>query len=202
MNKQELFDRGESLIKRFCEANHLILPKIHVIKPFEWKIRAHCAYYRPTYIAICLERCAHIGTAGMSWSYPGNTVDRTPYGVLAHEIGHHVDVVLGDVKHGNAYNSEFSKNVRKVSGEEKLTNYCPNDGEWFAEMMRLFITNPDLLRIIRPITFRELSKWLKPVETRPYDEVLIKAPARTFEAVHKKILKAEAAAEKADAPAR
>jgi len=202
VSKRDLFDRGVIRITKFCEANNLIVPEVRVSTPDEWRIPGHCAYYRPTYIAICLERCAHIGTGGASWSYPGYTVDREPYGVLAHEIGHHVDVVLGNVKNGNAYNSEFSKNIRKASGEEKLTNYCPNDGEWFAEMMRLFITNPDLLRLTRPITFRELSKWLKPVETRPYDEVLIKAPARTFEAVHKKILKAEAAAEKAHAPAR
>jgi hypothetical protein len=52
-----------------------------------------------------------------------------------------------------SYYGGYSVNVRRRSGEKRLTSYCPNDEEWFAEMFRLFVTNHALLHEIRPKTW-------------------------------------------------
>lgn len=178
MTKSEMFADGQARIELFCRANDLQVPEVRPVHKSDWPF-AVCAYYRPTYINICLDKCANIGQHGMQWSYPGYIADRTPYGVLAHEIGHHCDRERSVGK--GPYFGEFSIQTRKASGEKRLTSYCPNDAEWFAEMMRLFITNSDLLRLLRPKTYSILSKHFAPVECRYWDDVLRDAPLRTRE---------------------
>lgn len=175
MDKQQLFENGKELATRFCQKNGLFVPEIITIEKENrlWHIDA-CGWYRVNEITIKIPCCAHIGRAGRSWSYPGWVIDRTPYGVVAHEIGHHVDLHLSRNSKVN-----FSTDIRKQSGEERLTNYCPNSSEWFAEMFRLFVTNPDLLRILRPLTYNLLLIELDPVELRPWQKVLANAPERT-----------------------
>lgn len=189
--------RGYDLIKRFCEVNGLEVPEIRIADRATWAFSV-CAYYRPTYIAICIEKCALVGKAGMQWSFPGYIADRTPYGVLAHEIGHHVDVMRGRTARmrEGTYFSEYSTAIRKESGEKKLTSYCPNDAEWFAEMMRLFITNPTMLATLRPRTFNILwNVGFRHVEPRPWNEVLAEAPSRTWDMAHKHMGRAQCGAD-------
>jgi hypothetical protein len=174
--KARLTESGKDLVESFCELNGLRTPGFDVREPQGWFVSA-CGYYRPETIHICPTRCAAIGVAGMAWSYPGYVIDRTPHGVMAHELGHHVDYCVSTVK--GSYGGDFSSMIRERSGEPKLTNYCPNDWEWFAEMFRLFVTNSDLLRCVRPATHHELSQFYNPVETRPWREVLRDAPLRT-----------------------
>lgn len=181
--KGELYLDGLCLMSRFCEANELPLPKVTNLEE-RWHFK-HCAYYRPDRgIVIHIPSCAHIGTCGQAWSYPGYFIDRTPYGVIQHELGHHVDFTLGEQR--GSYGSEFSGKMRKDSGEEKLTNYCPNDWEWFAEMFRLFATNSELLKFIRPKTYALMCKRMAPVEVRPWREVLASAPARNIQQCEKR----------------
>jgi len=177
MNKPEMLDAGVQLITRFCETNGLVVPEVQIIPRAEWPFAHTCAYYRPTFIKICLERCAHIGTAGRQWSYPGYRVDRTPYGVLAHEVGHHADYTRSVVK--GAYFGDYSRNLKAWSGEAQLTSYAPNFAEWFAEMFRLFITNSQLLKALRPKTYDLLTKDFIPVVTDDWRVVLKDAPGRT-----------------------
>ncbi|HWI05788.1 MAG TPA: hypothetical protein VNT52_18420 [Acidimicrobiales bacterium] len=185
MTKSELFAAGSLLMQIFCRVNGLTAPPIITRAAHEWPFADACAYYRPTRIEICVARCAPIGTAGPAWSYPGNTVDRTPYGVLQHELGHHADIVKSGATRG--YMSWFSADLRRASGEERLTSYCPNDGEWFAEMFRLFVTNPDLLEKLRPKTYRLIAEHFEPLDMGAWPEVLKHAPARTIEAAARKI---------------
>lgn len=189
-SKTELLERGRANISAFCKLNSLVLPDVHVTPSHKWPYDV-CAYYRPTYIEICPARCAAVGVAGPAWSYPGYVVDRTPYGVLAHELGHHADVVRSTKK--DKYYGDYSIGLRKLTKEEKLTNYCPNDAEWFAEIFRLFVTNPDLLRLLRPLTYAQLHRDFKPGETRPWYDIMKDAPERTFAAAEKKIAKAPGA---------
>jgi len=186
MKEKHLAD-GISLMQRFCEANNLIVPPVNVRPKAEWPF-GECAYYRPTYIEICLDKCAHIGKAGMAWSYPGHTVDRTPYGVIQHELGHHVDVTHS--KEFRRYRGDFSIKLRQETGEAPISGYCPDDGEWFAEIFRVFVTNPDLLRLIRPLTYKRLREQFIPVVTDPWDKVLGEAPERTKTACSKKVSEA------------
>jgi len=110
--------------------------------------------------------CAAMGYAGRQWSWPGYIVDRTPFGVLAHELGHHVEGAHG-AKGGQR------SHVWRPLDTKPLTSYCPDDNEWFAELFRLFVTNPDLFQALRPkIAHLFKADWGNPVETRPWREVL------------------------------
>lgn len=186
--RKYLFRDGVELVKRFCERNDLETPEVRPTKPQRWRFSA-CAYYRPTYIAIAIERCAAPGHGGRAWSWPGYVIDRTPYGVLAHELGHHVDYSLSREK--GAYYGDFSKELRASTQEKAITSYCPNDAEWFAEIFRLFVTNPDLLDSYRPKTYKALRERFTPVVLDPWDVVLKKAPQRTIAQAQKKIRSVE-----------
>lgn len=186
MKQQHLVD-GIALMHLFCEENGLTAPEVNVREKAGWHFGV-CAYYRPTKIELCLASCAAIGHSGMAWSYPGYTVDRTPYGVLQHELGHHIDVV--NSAQVWRYRGDFSVKLRRESGEAPISGYCPDDGEWFAEMVRVFITNPDLLRIIRPATYARLRAQYEPVVTASWDAVLAGAPERTRVACARKVQQA------------
>lgn len=183
MNKLELLNRGAELMREFCEANRLEPPTI--VESRNPERFGTCAYYRPHEITISTAACAAIGHGGPAWSYPGYVIDRTPYGVVQHEQGHAVDVFASG-ESGMTYFGEFSSAIRAASGEPKLTNYCPNDAEWFAEMMRLFITNSDLLKTVRPRTHALLVQYFFPVVDRPWSTVLEAAPGRYHDQVRRK----------------
>lgn len=183
-DKLALFTSGAHVMTRFCDRNELPAPAIARKDSHAWPFGV-CAYYRKGETTICVERCASLGTAGRAWSWPGYTVDRTPYGVLQHELGHHVDVMRSTRK-GNYY-GDFSLRLREAAGEDPITSYCPNDAEWFAEMFRVFVTNPDLLRLVRPRTYRELVSSFAPLFTDTWRDRLKDAPARTIAAAERKI---------------
>lgn len=177
-------EAGMLLVKEFLTLNGLPPVKLKIITEGAWPFH-ECAYWRADTINICLRRCAQRGRGGRAWSWPGYVVDRTPYGVVCHETGHHVDFHLS--KNTGAYFGDFSSKLRKLTGDEAITSYFPDDAEWFAEIMRLFITNPDLLRSIRPKIFARVNTYLKPVEKRTWKRVLKDAPERTKLAAQRKI---------------
>lgn len=172
-----LFERGVAHIRRWCELNGVSMPRI-----VEREGRPEfgvCAYYRDGRIDIWVQSCAALGRAGRQWSYPGYVVDRTPYGVLAHELGHHVDR-----QHGPA--GGFRSHVWRPVDAAPLTGYCPNDNEWFAELFRLFVTDPDLLRRARPkIADLFFQEWPAAAERRPWAEVLKDSPRHIAAATNK-----------------
>lgn len=186
--KREQLDAGIAMMEKWCAANMYKIPEVQIVPSSNWGVQ-FCAYYRKDVIKICLEKCGHIGYAGPAWSYPGWLADRTPYGVIAHELGHHVDLYNGMV-HRGPYYSEFSTLIRAKSGEIPITSYCPNDAEWFAEMFRVFITNPDLLRQVRPQTWALMFAHFCPVETRGWAHVLADAPARTLALAQRRVSEA------------
>ncbi len=187
-----MLDRGKDLATRFCELNGIEAPMVVEVPGDEWRFSV-CAYYRSNTTTICLKKCAGIGYAGQQWSYPGYTVDRTPYGVVQHELGHHVDVLMsGRV---GPYFGDFSQGMRERSAEAPITTYCPNHGEWFAEMFRVFVTNPDLLLALRPRTHAEMLARLKPVFADSWRERMAGAPDRTVLAAQRKV-DAEAAVQR------
>lgn len=173
-------------MERFCTANGLPIPAVVEAASERWTFGV-CAYYRRDVITISVKHCAAIGFAGMQWSFPGHSVDRTPYGVIAHELGHHVDLLNADTRRGS-YWSDFSISTREACNEQPLTSYCPNDAEWFAEMFRLFVTNPDLLSKLRPRTHAALVGRFKPVFNDSWRDRLTDAPERTIASIEKKLL--------------
>ena len=166
LKKQQLAVKGAELCVEFGERNALVgIPKtdLHIhLEP--WQVGA-CAYYRRNNIYICLPLCASPAGHGArrNYNWPSNTIDREPFGVVCHELGHHVDYHLSSSKSRQDYSGDFGIGIRKKSGEAPISGYSPNDAEWFAEMFRAFLTNPDLLRILRPKTYELLVDKFTPV---------------------------------------
>lgn len=169
MTKQAMLDLGVARMDLFCDVNRIVPPVVSVTpEPTRF---GTCAFYRSGTIYIWPPACAHIGKAARAWSYPGHSIDRTPYGVIAHELGHHVDGAHGSQPSQKGYGRSW----RVVTGEKPLTGYCRDDNEWFAEMFRLFVTNPDLLRLERPKTHALMRRTWKAVEARGWEHVLMDA---------------------------
>lgn len=182
LSKAELLDGGRRLVTQWCALNGVPEP-VTTVSDAPTRFGA-CAYYRDDTIFIHPPSCAGIGLAGRQWSFPGYVVDRTPYGVMAHELAHHVDRAHG--ARGGLYGSQW----RHYTGEPPITTYCPNDNEWFAEIFRLFLTNPDLLGKVRPRVFGLLqARWPQPVEARQWEAVLTGAE-RQIQAAQGKIKEA------------
>ena len=98
------------------------------------------------------------------------------YGVPPHELGHYIDDMM------STRSDSFSRHMHMTSKEKPITSYAPNSSEWFAEMFRLFVTNPMLLKEIRPETFRLLRKEFKPTDIYPAEALLtyFAAPPTVF----------------------
>jgi hypothetical protein len=173
MTKEESFIAGISQVTAFLTLNRIPLLAIRA----DETIPGCGDYDGKGTLRVAVRKCASEGKAGAAWSYPGYVIDRTPYGVVAHETGHYLVQVLG-LDPGQ---------LIQETGEEAITSYAPEPEEWLAEMLRLFITNPDLLAKIRAKTFVRLREKLIPVETRGWQEVLAAAPARTRQQAQKKI---------------
>lgn len=198
-SKEELFVGGVSLMEKFCGENSIPLPTIKRLTPAD---RAYhlgtCAYYRPHTISIMVEKCAARGLGGASWSCPGYAVDRTPYGVIQHELGHHIDTIkTGEVTTQDLMEKLFSKRIYDQSKEAPLTKYLGTDQraatffmEWFAENFRLYATNPDLSLKLRPKFYIAVfSAGVYPVINGGWEEVLKQhnAPIRNIEQARKNI---------------
>jgi len=189
LTPQGLYDRGRHRVELFCRRNNIVAPNFLCIPKKDWHVGA-CAFYRPCSIHICLEYCGRpCGDApSRNWTWPGSTTDREPYGVIAHELGHHVDWISSERK--GTYGGDCSTSMRENSGEKPLTSYCDNDWEWFAEMFRLFVTNHALLERVRPRTWELFSARWTPVSGNDWvKELGANVPARVVAAARKKIVR-------------
>jgi len=189
-DRAALAELGRRRVERFCRLNGLPVPEVLIVPRDEWVVGV-CAYYRSGVIRVCLELCqvpAPVAN-GRNWSWPGSTVDREPYGVICHELGHHADYERGERK--GTYGSEYSGMVRTFANEPGLTSYAEGDDwEWFAEAFRLFVTNPDLLRRVRPRTYGILieDSW-KPATDMDWLTALgANCPPRVVAAQRKKMV--------------
>lgn len=163
-NSRDLYIHGVQLVTEFCSLNKIDPPSIKEVPADDWALGT-CAYYRRGEgIRVCIERCARLAPEANSrmWSWPGNTVDREPMGVLCHELGHHIDCINSVKKElvVGRYSGLYSTNLRKKTAEPPVSNYCDNDGEWFAEIFRVFVMNPTLLKILRPKVYSELIEMM------------------------------------------
>lgn len=106
-------------------------------------------------------------TPGFAWSFPGYKADMTQIGVLAHEFGHAVHFALMDRTLWKTF-QEMTK------GESNVTSYEPNHDEKFAEAFKLFLTNPDFLKVGRPMRYKFLTEvlGLVPNHNEPWTKVL------------------------------
>lgn len=121
----------------------------------------------------------------------GYAIDRTPYGVIQHELGHHVE------NYFSADGNLFSHAIWRDSQEAPLTGYLGTDKktatfymEWFAENFRLFVTNPSLSQSLRPKFCKAIARrGVKPVINEGWRDALAtwNAPERITSQAQKKI---------------
>lgn len=150
-SKQELFVVGVGMLEEFAAKNSIKMPgvKFHV---YGWR-----GYYRNGELFINLKNSMVPGRSKFCYSFPGNTADITPVGVLAHEFGHYLYDKHLDRKGKQAWDllvDEFTK--------ERVTSYEPNNEEKFAESTKLFVTNPSLLLAVAPNRHRFLAARFAP----------------------------------------
>ena len=95
------------------------------------------------------------------WSYPGWKTDRTAIGVVAHELGHFV-------AHAYTVSIPSWRLALQRRPYKPISGYAPTAEEQFAETVRLFITNPDLLRKAVPWRYNYLTDvvCLAPIKKR------------------------------------
>lgn len=191
MDKDYLADLGILLANKFCVVNEIRLPTMNIYRSKDNKMAkaikavGTCGYYRSNNIHVAVPHCAYNNP---NYSWPAFISDRTPYGVIQHELGHHVDEVMSGVNiYRHPPGNFFSDRIRQESGEKPITSYSPNTQEWFAEIFRLFVTNPLLLERIRPLAYAALIVHFKPAVSLHYVNVLdtFQAPSRIFERTNK-----------------
>jgi hypothetical protein len=175
--KEELLYKGIELIERFSEDNGIKMPKIFVVGPS--RISAYGLFYPNDIIHVNMKLCRPpVKVPGYDWTFPGYIQDLTPYGILAHEFGHYISDMLG---------KKFRKNfvnIRKI--EENVTSTDDRGlDEKMAEAARLFITNPDLLRIGRPYRYEIFSRHYTPVVKHRWKTVLKNAHPKIISAAER-----------------
>ena len=182
-DKKILMTKGYKLIDQFLSINKIPLPKIAI----DNKINAtgcYCILSRDIYIN--LKACSTpTKKPGYRWSFPGYKADLTPIGVLTHEIGHYI--------HYKIDYSNLSKNLnnlwlRQTENEKSITSYDKNNcvSEQIAESLKVFITNPNLLKVGRPIRYNFLVNEfnLIPLHDEPWQEILKYADEKYIKAAN------------------
>ena len=195
MDKNELLEKGIRLMELFCEENNLPVPEVRILKLGDHGYRlGSCAFYRNGVITIMPKKCAHPGNG--IWSWPGYVIDRTPYGVIQHELGHHADhSIKGLLKHW----MELKESpITGYHGTGDGWTPHENRAEDFAEMFRLFVTNPALLHDIRYRTYAFLDGegFLPVVNCHNWKSILRDAPGGIIRAATNKIKKGAIKSEK------
>lgn len=172
--KRILAERGLVLARQMAAVNDLpfVDLRINFDKP---KLRTGCGLYTNDKIQVDVESCARVSP--FPYSYPGNFTDRTPYGVIPHELGHHWHFNSG---------VKLSEWKGAVEGEPPVTSYgYTNYFEDIAEAFRLFTTNPTLLEFLWPLRYTFLLSHLAPVENRHWKDILHAQPRR-IQAIEKR----------------
>ena len=151
-NKEELLKTANELIIDFCNLNNIKLPTITINNDIKYY-----GYYNNKKITLNLKKSSlPTKTPGYKWSFPGYKSDLTIIGILAHEFGHYVDYNILTPKDIFLFND-----IRRK--EKNVTSYEPNVHESIAESVKLFITNPELLKYGRPLRYDFLKRKLTPL---------------------------------------
>ena len=161
------------MAEEFCEYNGL--PVIPVYN--DVRLRGYGLYEHEKIKVNVQATATPQRTRGRAWSFPGHKSDRTAAGVVCHETGHHA-----------YFNCKLPRGWREVvAATRPITSYEPSAGEAYAESLRLFILNPDLLRLGRPERYKYITEYhgLRPVVTLEWRAVLEHAPEHILAAAEK-----------------
>lgn len=162
--KEELLYKGLELMELFCERNGIKTPHVFINSGLNFSY--YGAFYYKNIIHINMKSCRPpVKIPGYDWTFPGYVQDLTPYGILAHELGHYISDMLGKKFRKNFVNIKRLENNVTSSDERGLD-------EKMAEAARLFITNPDLLKRGRPIRYEIFRNHYEPVINSRWKTIL------------------------------
>jgi hypothetical protein len=180
MDRDQLVEHGHTLATAFLVANGIKPPKFDFGSTLAIitvsRSGGSCGLYsherdyrgrRRMIVSVVPSLCAKPAPGvALAWSFPTYKTDRTPVGVVAHEIGHHVDFMLGVMEHGGRADW-------RAMSRDRVSSYEPCPEEAFAETMRLFILNPHLLEAVAPTRYAYLRHVLGLVPTERRDAVSV-----------------------------
>ena len=178
MGKGLLFKSGINILNDFAVLNNVPITTIELRK---WQTN-YKGYYisSSNKIYINLSKCSR---ANPMYSFPGFTSNATAQGVVVHEYGHYInDKILSKLEHSLLY-------YKNKINEKCVTSYCPDVDEYFAEQLKVFIINPDLLKVFWPNTYNFLSSILQPLNRGSYLHVLHEFVDEIPEKIYKRIEK-------------
>ena len=175
--REELYLKGMEMIKQFSKLNNIDISDIDFFVrynkkecPNEFKRWLYtsglCVY--PTkrknrykiFVNLPKSACEANKPTPFNSNHVHWFVDRTPCGIVCHEFGHYLHHKLTNLK-------------IVLPKEKQITSYEPNYHERFAESIKLFITNPDLLKQYDPKRYDVIVNKLKlkPIINKTYIEV-------------------------------
>ena len=190
-NKKQAFEDAQTLVREFLDLNSLSHPvsmsDVDIfLNSTPSNMRGYGLYdFKTTRLIVNVKKSrTPVKTPGFSWSYTGYKADLTIPGILCHEIGHHThnmrerDLGVQPIK-------ELLKSIR--ANEKAVSSYEPNVYETFAEMTKLFVLNPNLLKLGRPLRWSFLTQdvQLKPLHDEPWKNVLVNAHEKLIAAAEK-----------------
>lgn len=190
--KQQLCEMSISLINDFCDLNNIPKPEFNI----DWGTGTTqskgtvCGHFTFGTNVLHLQpnKCANPNPNG---DWPGFFYDRTCYGVMCHEFAHYVDNLSPSLFNVKLISAE----LRQIANEPSFNKDPKDDYEYFADVFKLFISNPDLLKLVRPNTFKLLTEKYKllPIVSDDYITVLNKFSAhdRIFERIKLEIKNVE-----------
>jgi len=193
MDRQELYLEGLDRSRRFLDRNGILRPLFCQYKDVETSVHNEIikTFFRRattngvvqgTGTGLYYAGCVFVNVprtalpvlvpSQRSWSWPGYKVDRTPIGVVAHEVGHYIEDCLRRLGRLTAEHSERWRDILKAN-KKAVSGYEPVPSEAWAESMRLFILNPNLLSRGLPARYAFIeSLGLIPGEKRGWKQVL------------------------------
>lgn len=165
--KQMEFDKWSFLCTWFCYYNNHHSPTISISNT----IHAPARYFiKSDEIKINIDKCEYIKDKRYG-NFIASPNDCSVGGAMCHEIGHFCHESMTD----NVKN-KLESWISDARTKEKAVNpyASSNIHEDIAETFRLFIMNPDLLKLGRPIRYDIMQQKLsyKPIHHVSYDLVL------------------------------
>jgi hypothetical protein len=173
MTKFDLYLSAASQIPEICAYWKIRAPKLN---PFTISKTRYGSggklfgYYQNNEIWVNVEDSSKpVRFEGRARSYPGNKIDRTASGILFHELGHHV-------QSSKRMDAPLWRSILKTAKDEAISGYEPVPSEAFAETMRVFSSNPDLLRLGAPRRYAFICQYIQPWHSSTWREALEGAP--------------------------
>jgi hypothetical protein len=158
ITRRRLYDEGLAIAKEFLALNNIVIPRF-ILKDLN---STGLYYENKVFVNLPATTTPVPRPYHMRWSWPGWKTDRTAIGVVVHETGHHVMDNIRQFPH--RYWNALRKKTKKIS------SYEPNADEAWAESMRVFILNPDLLRLAVPARYNLIcSCGVQPIAKRLAD---------------------------------